>query len=246
MAGVRVGLDRPRPRRSSGPSAGVIIAIVAGMVVLFALGFGIALITQGGRLPGVQVAASAPAEISGSPEVPLPCATSTVIPAEVLPKPTKVKINVFNATKRKGLAAETALALKQAGFKILEVANVPDGRRVGGFAEVRYGPRGLKQANLVHFYVPDAVMVEDTRNDRTVDVVVGKEFSIISSDAEVAAAMALPSPSTSGPGCAAQAGGQADTAESSQAGAGTATAAPTPGLTPSPTLSPAPSASAPG
>lgn len=234
MAGVRVGLDRPRPRRSSGPSAGAIIAIVAGMVVLFALGFGIALITQGGKLPTPQIAAPASAGPSGAASVaPLPCSTATVIPAEVLPRPTKVKINVFNATKRKGLAAETALAFKQAGFKILEVANVPDGRRINGFAEVRHGPRGLKQANLVHFYVPDAVMVEDTRNDKTVDVVLGKEFSIIASEAEVAATMASPSPSTSGPGCAAPGPGEPESMSSAAASAPSATT-PTPALTPTP------------
>jgi hypothetical protein len=230
MAGVRVGLDRPRSRRSRGPSAGAIIAIIAGMVVLFALGFGIALITQGGGLPVPSVAAPSAAAVgSSSPAVPLPCSTTMVIPAEVLPQPKKVKVNVFNATKRKGLAAETALALKLAGFKILEVSNVPDGRRIGGFAEVRHGPRGLKQANLVHFYVPDAVMVEDTRNDKTVDVVLGKEFSIIASDAEVAASMASPSPSTSGPGCA---------------GPGATATESAPGGTPEPSLSPSPAASA--
>lgn len=233
MAGVRVGLDRPRSRRSRKPSAGAIIAIVAGMVVLFALGFGIALITQGGPLPTQPEVAASPSGGPGSPAVPLPCATSTVIPAEVLPKPTKVRINVFNATKRKGLAAETALALKLAGFKILAVQNVPDGRRIDGFAEIRHGPKGIKQAQLLHFYLPDGILVEDTRNDKTVDVVLGKEFSIIVSEAEVAASMASPSPATSGPGCT---GGEGATAgaevpvgsTSPQPGSASATPTPTP------------------
>jgi len=238
MAGVRVGLDRPRPRRSRGPSAGAIISIVVGMVVLFALGFGIALITQGGSLTSPSAAPENPAATAEGPATPLPCATTMIIPAEVLPRPAKVKINVFNATKRKGLAAEAALATKLAGFKIMKVDNVPDGRRINGFAEVRYGPRGLKQANLVHFYVPDAVMVEDTRNDKTVDVVLGKEFSIVSSDAEVAASMASPSPSTSGPGCVTPG---ADSAEQVGAGTGTASAEPLP--VPAPSLTPSPTAS---
>lgn len=200
MAGVRVGLDRPRPRRRGGLSAGVVIAIVAGMVVLFALGFGIAVIMQGGSIQAPL--ASAPSASAVATAAPQPCYTSMVTPAEVLPQAEKVKINVYNATKRKGLAAETALALKLAGFKIKGVANVPDGRRLDNFAEIRHGAKGLKQAELVHFYLPDAILVEDTRSDKVVDVVLGKEFSIIASDAEVAAAMASPSPSTSGPGCA--------------------------------------------
>lgn len=200
MAGVRVGLDRPRGRRRGKPSAGAVIAIIAGMVVLFALGFGIALITQGRSIQAPLVAA--PSEAPSSQSAPLPCSTTMIDPAKVLPRSEKVKINVFNATKRKGLAAETALALKLAGFKIVTVENVPDGRRIDGFAELRHGPKGLKQAQLLHFYLPDAVLVEDTRNDKVVDVVLGKEFSVIASDAEVAASMASPFPSTSGPGCA--------------------------------------------
>lgn len=232
MAGVRVGLDRPRSRRSSKPSAGAIIAIVAGMVVLFALGFGIALITQGGPLPTQPEVAASPSGGPASPAVPLPCATSTVIPAEVLPKPTKVRINVFNATKRKGLAAETALALKLAGFKIVAVQNVPDGRRIDGFAEIRHGPKGVKQAQLLHFYLPDGILVEDTRNDKTVDVVLGKEFSIIVGEAEVAASMASPSPSTSGPGCTSGEGATAGAevplgSTSPQPGSASATPTPT-------------------
>lgn len=239
MAGVRVGLDRPRSRRSSRPSAGAIIAIVAGMVVLFALGFGIALITQGAPLPAEEQVAAGTSAGPTSPTVPLPCATSTVIPAEVLPKPSKVRINVYNATKRKGLAAETALALKLGGFKILAVENVPDGRRIDGFAEIRHGPKGIKQAELLHFYLPDGILVEDTRNDKTVDVVLGKEFSIIASEAEVAASMASPSPSTSGPGCASPAAAQP--AVSPPAPSAMPTSTPTPSPTPTPT--PTPSAS---
>lgn len=200
MAGVRVGLDRPRARKRGTPSAGAIIAIIAGMVVLFALGFGIALITQGRSIQAPL--AAAPSQAPSSPSVPLPCSTTMVEPAKVLPRSEKVKINVYNATKRKGLAAETALALKLAGFKIVAVENVPDGRRIDGFAELRHGPKGLKQAQLLNFYMPDAVLVQDTRNDKVVDVVLGREFSVIASDAEVAASMASPSPSTSGPGCA--------------------------------------------
>lgn len=242
MAGVRVGLDRPRPRRSSKPSAGAIIAIVAGMVVLFALGFGIALITQGGPLSAqAPVAASASASVGPSNSAaPGPCATSTVIPAEVLPKSSKVRINVFNATKRKGLAAETALALKLAGFKILAVENVPDGRRIDGFAEIRHGPKGIKQAQLLNFYLPDGILVEDTRNDKTVDVVLGKEFSIIASEAEVAASMASPSPFASGPGCASLGAVQPGVeSTASPASPGSSAGSPTPSLTPVP----APSAS---
>lgn len=200
MAGVRVGLDRPRPRRRSGPSAWLILGVILGMIVLFVLGFGIALILQGRTITPPTIAAAASTAPSTGP--PLPCATTMVTPAEVLPQAEKVRINVYNATKRKGLAAETALALKLSGFKILGVSNVPDGRRLDNFAELRHGAKGKKAAELLRFYMPDAILVQDTRGGKDVDVVLGREFTVIADDAEVAASMASPSPSTSGPGCA--------------------------------------------
>ena len=48
-------------------------------------------------------------------------------------------------------------------------------------------------------------MLPDDRSNKAVDVVIGKEFTEIVGEAKVAAALASPSPSTSGPGCAAAA-----------------------------------------
>ena len=80
-----------------------------------------------------------------------------VVPAE------KVKVNVYNATSRAGLASDTANALKRRGFRIGKVANDPTNRKVTGEAEVRHGPKGKAAARTV------GAQVGDVGTSRTVD-----------------------------------------------------------------------------
>ena len=80
-----------------------------------------------------------------------------VVPAE------KVKVNVYNATSRAGLASDTANALKRRGFRIGKVANDPTNRKVTGEAEVRHGPKGKAAARTVGAQVGDVVYVPDRR-----------------------------------------------------------------------------------
>jgi hypothetical protein len=45
------------------------------------------------------------------------------------PEPAAVTVNVYNATEREGLAADTADALAERGFTVGEIANAPDDLR---------------------------------------------------------------------------------------------------------------------
>ena len=58
----------------------------------------------------------------------------------VLPDPRTIKVNVYNATKHRGLARSTSVELAARGFGIGSVANDPLNKLVVGTAEVRYGP----------------------------------------------------------------------------------------------------------
>jgi hypothetical protein len=142
-----------------------------------------------------------------------------VTPAEVLPKPAKVTVNVYNATDTSRLARKTANAIEKRGFKIGNVENDPVGKPIPGVAQVRYGPKGAERAELVLLYVPGAELVELDRKGRKVDLAVGDAFTGLAPQPEVDAALALPSPVASGPGCP-------------------ASASPSPSLSPSPSPSP--------
>ena len=178
----------------------ILLMVSLGTVALFGLGYAFSVVLRGQGTPVADETGVATVSTS-----PLPCATTMVTPAEVLPRTSRVTINVYNGTKRQGLAGTTAKALAARGFDVKEVANDPEGQKVVGVAEIRYGPKGAEGAKLLAFYLPGAEMLPDDRSKKAVDVVIGKEFTEIVGEAKVAAALASPSPSTSGPGCAAAA-----------------------------------------
>lgn len=207
----------------------ILLMVSLGTVALFGIGYAFSIVL---RSQGTPVAdESGVASDSASP---LPCSTTMVTPAEVLPRTSRVLINVYNGTQRQGLAGTTAKALAARGFDVKEVANDPEGQKVIGVAEIRYGPKGAEGAKLLGFYLPGAQMLPDDRSKKAVDVVIGKEFTEIVGEAKVAAALASPSPSTSGPGCAAAAlVAPIESSGSVESGA------PNPSLTPSASTSPA-------
>jgi hypothetical protein len=143
---------------------------------------------------------SEPAAVAPTPN-PSPCVTVMVSPAESLPVVSQVRVNVYNATSKIGLAGTTAEELRARGFDIRTVANEADNRQVQGTGELRYGPTGKAAAQLLAYYFPGAVLIPDDRTKRVVDVVVGSGFVAVVDDATVAAKKASPTPSPSGIGC---------------------------------------------
>lgn len=187
-----------RRRRDSRPVWLTVVLVVVAMAVLFALGFGIATLLKGsdGSLPPEESLDQTTASIE-----PLPCETVLITPAEVLPRTERVTVNVFNSTPTVGLAAETAQILTARGFTVNKVANDPLDAVLAGTGEIRFGPKGAEAAQLLTFYFPGAVLVDDGRAGKRVDVSLGSGFTEIVGEAEIAAALASPSPSPSGPGC---------------------------------------------
>jgi len=113
---------------------------------------------------------------SSEPNRPSGSATCrTLAPDEVTPA--KVTLNVYNATKRTGLAASAAKEFTAQGYAVAAVANDPAGRAVAGPAEVRFGPAGKAGADLVLASIGEgAVPVDDQRQNATVDVALGETF----------------------------------------------------------------------
>jgi hypothetical protein len=110
-----------------------------------------------------------------------PTAATTCIPAVPpdAPAPADIRLNVYNATDRNGLASAAAREMRTRGFAILDVANDPLTKSVTGTAEVRGGAGSEAAASVVIAQVPGAVFVLDTRTDGTVDLVVGEAFEAL-------------------------------------------------------------------
>jgi hypothetical protein len=70
---------------------------------------------------------------------------------------------------------------------------VPVGRAnapapIAGVAEVHYGHVGLPGATVVSYYLPGSVLVADRRADAVIDVVVGRAYRRLATQAQVTAA----------------------------------------------------------
>ena len=186
-------IRRQRPAR---PRWLVIVLIAVGVLVVVGVGFAVVTLIR---------AATSGTAAEEATATPTPCVTTLVTPAEVLPKPDRVKVNVYNATDTSGLASKTATAVEERGFRIGKVDNDPVGRTITGVGEIRFGPKGASGAELVLIYVPGATLVELDRKGRAVDLAVGDGFTSLAPEEAVTAALASPSPVASGPGCAPEA-----------------------------------------
>ena len=141
-------------------------------------------------------------DVSARPEP--TCPTPSTPPPALAPA--KVRVNVYNATDRRGLAAKVAGQLERRGFDVRKVDNDPLGRTVTGAAEVRHGDRGAAAARTVAAQVAlggevgQVVAVPDGRAGASVDLVVGTGFTALATPAEAANALS-PSPSPATAGC---------------------------------------------
>ena len=115
--------------------------------------------------------------------------------AVALPNPRVIRVNVYNATTRSGLARSTSVLLAARGFAIGALANDPLNKTVPGTAEIRFGRKGLLAAKVVAAQVPSPVMVRDLRPDASVDFVIGNTFTALNTPVQAQAVLrASPSP----------------------------------------------------
>lgn len=193
MSSLANNRRRPAPSR---PTWLVALLVAVGALVVVGILFGVISLLRGSSTDDASAPGAVPTGVSES------CVTTMVTPADVLPKPAKVKLNVYNATGTSGLAATTAGTLVARGFTVVKVGNDPLDKQLTGVGQIRYGPKGESAAQLMLIYFPGADLVNDSRKTKRVDVVVGEGFTAVTPEADVTAAMASPSPSPSGPGCA--------------------------------------------
>lgn len=188
------GLQPLARRRRERPLWLTVILLIVAMAVVFGLGFGVATLIRGD-------APSAATPTTSPSPTPSPCVTTMVTPAQVLPVKDDVVLNVYNSTKKKGLAAQVALDFKREGFRINKIENDPEEARISGVAEIRFGPNAADAAKLVEYYLAGATMVKLDRASDRVDVAVGRGYTQLADGGAVAAALATPTPQLSGPGC---------------------------------------------
>jgi hypothetical protein len=100
-------------------------------------------------------------------------------PADVLPKPSSITVNIYNATPRTGLAKATADQLRQRGFTIGKIGNAPAQytNKVTGTALLLGGPRAQSALKVLGTQLATGQdRTDPTRTGADVDLVIGNGF----------------------------------------------------------------------
>lgn len=110
-------------------------------------------------------------------------------------KPAKLadtKIRVLNASGQGGQAAEVAGELRDLGFAEPSAANDPvyASTRLECQGQIRFGPGGRAAAAAVWLVAPCTELFQDQRNDDTVDLAIGTDFTQLSHSDDIDAVLA--------------------------------------------------------
>ncbi|MBM7438031.1 hypothetical protein JOC24_001414 [Streptomyces sp. HB132] len=184
-------MRRPRHRRKLALSA------AAAVVALGLAGWGTLQIVD------VFTGGDGQANAADRPKVcPTPSATTA---AKALPKPAAIKVNIYNATPRSGLAKAAADELKKRGFVIGKVDNAPASydKKVPGTGMLLGGPTAMNGSfPVLGTQLPGAAQKTDARRTADVDLIIGTKFKAFSTPAAAASALtALTKPSPAPSSC---------------------------------------------
>jgi len=116
-------------------------------------------------------------------------ATAAICPVQTVIDPELTNISVYNGTNRNGLAAAVAKELQRRDFRVLSIGTEEQSKPLRTVLEVRFGPDGRRAAHTVALQFPAQVkMVDDGREDETVDIVIGEKYkAMVSAKKGVAA-----------------------------------------------------------
>lgn len=163
---------RPRGRRS--PTRRRLLVVVLALVTIVAASWAAWTVSSTERPPP---------RGTPRPSCPEPSPTLPVLPAA------EVRVNVYNATDQRGLAARVAAEMERRGFRVKKIDNDPLERTVTGAAEVRHSAAGAAAARTVAAQVGEVVSVPDEREGETVDLVLGAAFVRLQAPEQAAAAL---------------------------------------------------------
>ncbi|HET6856941.1 MAG TPA: LytR C-terminal domain-containing protein [Streptomyces sp.] len=188
-------MHRPRHRRR------IVLVVVASVLALGLVGWGtlqlIDVFTGGGK----KTTAAGRKKDDCKPSAPR--ASPSTASAKALPRPAKIKVNVYNATPRGGLAKETADELKKRGFAIGKVGNAPSeyDKKVKGAGILLGAPKDVAGVlPVLGTQLRKAEQKADARTGAEVDMILGTAFKKLDTkkDADAAlAALTRPAPAPS-------------------------------------------------
>ncbi|WP_405615646.1 LytR C-terminal domain-containing protein [Streptomyces sp. NBC_01508] len=111
-----------------------------------------------------------------------PSPSPSTVAAKALPKPAQIKVNVYNATPRAGLAKTTADELKKRGFAIGKVGNAPAAfdKKIPGTGILLGAPAAADGSfTVLGAQLKGAKPQHDARKTKDVDLLLGTAFKTL-------------------------------------------------------------------
>lgn len=182
---VSGGLARERGRaayRKRKPLAAIVIVAVLGVAVLVVWTKVIARDSNVNATVSCSPPAAAPSVASGQPAPPVGAGLPYDALDKVAPEPpVDVQVRVVNASTQRGAAEAVSTQLSQDGFKVGNPGNDPlyPNQDMNCRGQIRFGANGESGARTLSLVLPCTQLVRDQRQDATVDVAIGKNFTSV-------------------------------------------------------------------
>jgi hypothetical protein len=102
-----------------------------------------------------------------------------------------VKIQVLNASTQRGAALQASNQLQQDGFQVASPGNDPlyPAQNMQCRGQIRFGPNGESAARTISLLVPCTQLVRDNRQDATIDLAIGSDFTGVTPNPQAQQAM---------------------------------------------------------
>jgi hypothetical protein len=187
--------DRARYRRRK-PIPAIVIVVLLAVAVIVVWTKVIAKSADVNAITTCAPSATPPTATSGQPKphpgTPLPYnALDKIAPEPAADIP---KVQVYNATTQSGAAQQVAIQLGQLGFQNFQFADPADDplypkQDMKCRGQIRFGANGESAARTISLLVPCTQLVRDNRQDGTVDLAIGKTFTIVAPNSQALQAM---------------------------------------------------------
>ncbi|MFC8826281.1 LytR C-terminal domain-containing protein [Streptomyces sp. NPDC057137] len=130
--------------------------------------------------------------------------SQSAVAAKTLPKPAQIKVNVYNATPRAGLAKTTADELKKRGFVIGKVGNAPAAfdKKIPGTGILLGAPAAADGSfTVLGAQLKGAKPQHDARQTKDVDLLLGTAFKTLNVQKDADRTLATLTRPTTGAPC---------------------------------------------
>ncbi|GHD66383.1 LytR C-terminal domain-containing protein [Streptomyces goshikiensis] len=185
-------MSRPRRRRR------IVLALLGSVLTLALLGYGALQLIDVFRGDTAKRNAAAGKDCPTTAPKAGPAAASAAAaspkPAVALPQPAQIKVNVYNATPRAGLAKAVGDELRKRGFTIGNVGNAPADfdKKVPGTGILLGSPKTDKAAySVLGTQLAGTTQQSDTRETADIDLILGDSFKELSTKEDADKALAL-------------------------------------------------------